>query len=134
MMIKTRRNFLAALGGAALILPTGKFPTPANVYDHLKSCWSWYEAKDILNAFPVQISDLASRKEGAFTVVSDSRRRDLLRLNPAASGIWKLCDGRNSVGHMVRRLTDEYDISPGACVNDVVLTLRTLRRMGFISC
>ncbi len=130
----SRRNFFTALLGTAAILPTSKLPTPGNVYDHLKSCWTWYETKEILNALPVRKVDIASRKEPSFTILSDLHRRDLIRLNPAAARIWDLCDGGNSVDHMVRRITSDYDVSPASCVNDVVLTLRTLKRKGLISC
>jgi hypothetical protein len=133
-MIKSKRNFLVALFGTAAIVPTFKLPTPANVYDHLKCCWTWYETKEILNARPVRRNDIASRKEASFTILSDLRRRDTIQLNQVAATIWDLCDGRNSVDRMVRRVTDDYDVSPGCCVNDVILTLRTLKRRGLISC
>ncbi len=130
----SRRNFFTALLGTAAILPTSKLPTPGNVYDHLKTCWTWYETKEILNALPVRRVDIASRKEPFFTILSDLHRRDLNQLSPTAARIWDLCDGGNSVEHMVRRITSDYDVSPASCVNDVVLTLRTLKRKGLISC
>ncbi len=130
----SRRNFFTALLGTAAILPTSKLPTPGNVYDHLKTCWTWYETKEILNALPVRRVDIASRKEPFFTILSDLHRRDLIQLSPTAARIWDLCDGGNSVEHMVRRITSDYDVSPASCVNDVVLTLRTLKRKGLISC
>ncbi len=132
--MKSRRNFFTALLGTAAILPTAKLPSPGNVYDHLKLCWTWYETKEILNAFPVRNSDISSRKDTFFTILSDLQRQDLIQLNPVAVGIWDLCDGRHSVDHMVRRLTDDYDVPPGVCINDVILTLRTLKRKGLISC
>jgi len=132
-MIKSKRNFLTALFGTAAIVPTFKFPTPANVYDHLKCCWSWYETKDILNAMPVRKSGIASRDEGSFTVLS-ADRRDLLQLNPVAARMWDLCDGKNGVDAMVRAMTEEYDVPPGICATDVVLALREFKRNGLISC
>jgi hypothetical protein len=133
-MIKSKRNFMAALLGTAVLLPTCKFPTPANVYDHLKGCWTWYETKEILNALPVRVNGVAARTEPPFTILSDSRRQDLIRLNPMAARVWDLCDGRNSVETMVRKLTGDYEVSPGACATDVVLTLTAFKRRGLISC
>jgi hypothetical protein len=133
-MITSRRNFFTALLGTVAILPTSKLPTPGNVYDHLRNCWTWYETKDILNALPVRKNDLSSRKEGVSTILSDLNCRDLIQLNPVAARIWDLCDGRNSVDHMVRRMTSDYDVSPVICVNDVILTLRTFRRKNLIAC
>ena len=133
-MIKSKRNFMAAVFGTAVLLPTFKFPTPANVYDHLKFCWNWYETKEILNATPVRKSGIASRKEASFTVLSDSRRQDLIRLNPPAARIWDLCDGRNGVDAMVRTMATDYDVSPGNCVTDIVLTLTAFKRRDLISC
>ena len=133
-MIKSKRNFLAAIFGTAVILPAFKFPTPENVYDRLKCCWTWYETKEILNAIPVRINGIATRDEASFTILSDARRRDLIRLNPVAARIWDLCNGRNGVDAMVRTMMDDYDVSPGACATDVILTLRTFKRKGLISC
>lgn len=133
-MITSRRNFIATFLGTAFILPTCKLPTSANVYDRLKSCWTWYETREILNALPVRKNDISSRKEDSFTILSDFRRQDLIQLNPVAARIWDLCDGGNSVDNMVRKMTGDYDVSPGACVNDVILTLRTFKRKGLISC
>jgi hypothetical protein len=132
-MIKSRRNCLAALLGTAVILPTAKLPTPATVYEHLKNCWTWYETKEILNALPVRNNGITSRTEAPFTILYDFRR-DLLRLNPVAASIWDLCDGRNGLDSMVQRVVGDYDVSPGACINDVIITLRTFKRKGLISC
>ncbi len=133
-MIKSKRNFLAALFGTAIMVPTFKFPTPANIYDHLKCCWTWYETKEILNARPIRKNGIGSREEASFTVLSDSRHQDLIQLNPVAVRIWELCDGRNGVEAMVRTMTEDYDVSPGTCANDVVLTLTAFKRKGMISC
>ena len=133
-MIKSKRNFMAAVFGTAVLLPTFKFPTPANVYDHLKFCWNWYETKEILNATPVRKNGIASREEASFTVLSDSRRQDLIRLNPAAARIWDLCDGRNGVDAMVRTMANDYDVSPATCASDIVLTLTAFKRRDLISC
>lgn len=133
-MIKSKRNFMAALFGTAVMAPTFKFSTPAHVYDHLKCCWTWYETKEILNAMPVRINGITAREGISFTVLSDSRRRDLIRLNPVAARIWDLCDGRNNVDVMVRTMTGDYDVSPGACFNDVLLALTEFKRKGLISC
>lgn len=133
-MIKSKRNFLAAIFGTAVILPAFKLPTSENFYDRLKCCWTWYETKEILNAIPVRINDIATRDEASFTILSDASRRDLIRLNPAAARIWDLCNGRNNIDAMVRTMTGDYDVSPGACATDVILTLRTFKRKGLISC
>ena len=133
-MLKSKRNFLAALLGTAAVVPTFRFPTPANLCDHLKCCWSWYETKEILNALPRRNSDTASRDEDSITVLCDSQHRDLIRLNRPAARIWAMCDGRNSVDAMVRTITEEYAVSPGVCATDVILTLREFKRKGLISC
>jgi len=133
-MIKSKRNFMAALFGTAVLLPTFKLPTPATVYDHLKCCWTWYEAKEILNGAPVRKSDIASRQEGDFTILTGPNDRDLIRLNPAAARIWTLCNGINGVEAMVRTITEDYIVTPRACATDVVLTLMALKRRNLISC
>jgi hypothetical protein len=133
-MMKSRRNFFAVLLGTAAVLPISTLPTPGNVYDHLKNCWTWYETKEILSALPVRKNDISSRKETSFTILSDLRRRDLIQLNPVAARIWDLCDGRHSIENIVRKITSDYDVPPNACVSDVILTLRTLQRKSLIAC
>lgn len=133
-MIKSKRNFIGALFGTAAIVPTLKFPTPANVYDHLKCCWSWYETKEILNAMPARRNGISSRSDVSRTILSDSLHGDVATLNPVAARIWELCDGGNSVDAMIRRLTAEYDVSPRVCATDVMLALTAFKRKGLISC
>lgn len=133
-MIKSKRNFLAALFGTAAIVPALKFPTPANVYDHLKCCWSWYETKEILNAMPARKSGISSRSDASCTILSDSFDRELISLNPAAARIWELCDGSHSVDAMVSRMTMEYEVSPRVCATDVMLALTAFKRKGLVSC
>ena len=133
-MIKSKRNFLAALTGTAVLVPTFKFPTPANLYDHLKCCWSWYETREILNGMPRRKTGMASRPEDSCTVLSDSQHRDLFRMNPLAGRIWEMCDGGNSIDAMVRTITEDYAVTPAVCATDIVLTLREFKRKGLISC
>ena len=132
-MKRARRNFLAVLGGVAAMLPMTKFPTPANVYEHLKGCWSLYETEDLLNATPVRKSGVSLREDEAGSVLSDAGR-DLVELNPVAARIWELCDGRNSPEGMARAISGDYDVSPGVCFNDVVIALRTFKRQGLVIC
>ena len=115
------------------MLPMTKFPTPANVYEHLKGCWSWYETEDLLNGTPVRKNGVLLHKGGSCSVLSDAGR-DVMRLNPMAARIWELCDGRNSPEGMVKALTGDYDVSPGVCFNDVVIALRTFKRQGLVIC
>lgn len=133
-MIRSKRNFLTALLGTAAILPTCEIPTPANVYDHLKCCWSWYETKEILNGMPVRRDDISSRNDRSHTILSDSSSRDLIRLNSVAARIWELCDGRNSAEDMVLAIMRHYSVAPGVCANDVLVTLAALKRKSLISC
>ncbi len=132
-MKRARRNFLAVLGGLAATLPMTEFPTPANVYEHLKSCWSWYETKDLLNATPVRKNGVFMHRGGSYSILSDSGR-DVVRLNAMAARIWDMCDGRNGVEEMVKAISKDYDVSPGVCFNDVLLALRDFKRRGLIVC
>ncbi len=133
-MIKSKRNFLGALLGTAALVPTLKFPAPANAYDSLKCCWCWYESRDILNGRPIRKKGIAANSEASFTVLSDSSGCELLRLNPTAARIWELCDGRNSLEDMVAAIVARYEVLPRTCATDVVTTLAVLRRNGLIAC
>ena len=132
-MKQARRNFLAVLGGVAVMLPTTKFPTPANVYEHLKGCWSWYETEGLLNGTPVRKSGVSLHKNSSGGVLDDAGR-NVMQLNPVAARIWDLCDGSNSPKGMAQAISGDYDISADVCFNDVVLALRTFKRQGVIIC
>lgn len=133
-MIKSRRNFIAALWGTAFMAPVLKLPTPSSAYWHLKGCGTRYEFKEILHARPARKCDIASRTEAPFVILMDRHHRDLIQLNPLAARIWELCDGRTGVDAIVQRITDDYDITSDGCVHDVVITLLTLKRRGLILC
>ncbi|MHB8830089.1 MAG: PqqD family protein [Syntrophales bacterium] len=130
-MKRARRNFLAIAGGVAVMLPTTKFPTPANVYEHLKGLWSWYETEDLLNGMPVRKSGVSLRKGATFSVLAASGK-ELMRLNPTAVRIWEMCDGKNSPAIMARIVSADRDVSLGACLKDVIMALRTFKRQDLI--
>ncbi len=132
-MKRARRNFLAVLGGVAAMLPMTKIPTPANVYEHLKGCWSSYETEDLLNGTPLRKNGVSLHKDGYCSVLSEAGR-DVMRLNPTAARIWELCDGRKNPGGIAKAISGDYDVSPGVCFNDVVIALRTFKRQGLIIC
>jgi hypothetical protein len=110
-----------------------KLPTPGNVYEHLKGCWSFYETEELLNGKPVRKADVQLRRGTTSSVLSDAGQ-DVMMLNGTAMAIWELCDGSNSPEAMVRVISDRYDVSPQACLNDVVITLRTFKRWGLVAC
>jgi hypothetical protein len=130
-MRRARRNFLAVLGGVAVTVPTAQLPTPANIYEHLRGCWSFYETGELLNGKPVRKDEVALYRNDSHAVLCEAGR-DVMRLNNTASRIWELCDGKNSPAEIAHVLSKEYDVSPSACFNDVVISLRTFRREGLI--
>jgi hypothetical protein len=132
-MKRGRRNFLAVLSGITVMLPVTSFPTAGNVYEHLKGCWSFYETEELLNGKPLRKEDVQFRRGTSSSVLSDAGQ-DVMMLNGTATAIWELCDGKNSPETMVRVISDRYDVSPGACRNDVIITLRTFKRRGLVAC
>ena len=132
-MITSRRNFIAALWGAAVMAPAARLGASANLYEDLKSRWAWSETGEIVRALPMRKNDVGSRQESSLTILSDSHQ-DLIQLNPVAARIWFLCDGRNSFDAMVQTLMRDYDTSFQACAHDLLFTMKTFKRKGLISC
>jgi hypothetical protein len=83
---------------------------------------------------PARRDGISSRRDVSRTILSDSLHGDVATLNPVAARIWELCDGRNSVDAMIRRMTAEYHVSPRVCATDVMLALTAFKRKGLISC
>jgi hypothetical protein len=132
-MKRGRRNFLAVLGGVTVMLPMTGFPTPKNVYEHVKGCWSFYETEELLHGKPLRKEDVQLRKGMSRSVLS-AAGQDVMMLNGTATAIWEMCDGKTSPETMVRVISDRYDVSAGACLNDVLITLRAFKRQGLVAC
>jgi len=132
-MKRARRNFLTVLGGVATMLPMTEFPTPGNVYEHLKSCWSFYETEELLNGKPLRKGNVQLRRGASESVLCEAGR-DVMMLNASAVRIWELCDGTNSPECMAETISGLYDVSPGVCLSDVMMALRTFRRRGLVAC
>lgn len=67
------------------------------------------------------------------TVVIRQEAAEALVLNEVAGRILELVDGRNTVGDVVDRLLEEYEVSPAALTEDVQTYLRELLEAGVVT-
>lgn len=67
------------------------------------------------------------------TVVIRQEAAEALVLNEVAGRILELVDGRNTVGDVVDRLLEEYEVSPASLTEDVHTYLRELLEAGVVT-
>ena len=75
--------------------------------------------------------DLVVRKVGDESVIVPVRSRvadldSVVALNPVASRVWELLDGRRSVDSIVDTVCDEYEVTPETARADVDELIRSL--------
>jgi Coenzyme PQQ synthesis protein D (PqqD) len=133
MVDTSRRNFMSVLLGTGIILPATGSVRSSGIFDYLRYNWKSMEVKEIMSASPVKNPAISLRKEDGYGILTDEGKNgDMLKLSPIAADIWNLCNGQNYVDHMVREITDRFDVEPGTARRDIILTLMALKRKGLI--
>jgi hypothetical protein len=56
----------------------------------------------------------------------------LHRLDPAATAVWELLDGRTPESELVRVLSERYGVDPAAMARDVATLVATLADRGLV--
>jgi hypothetical protein len=56
--------------------------------------------------------------------------QSIYTLTPVAAQIWEWLDGTHSVGQIIRRLTDEYDVTEHSAESDVLAFVSELEKIG----
>jgi hypothetical protein len=128
-MNTSRRNFMSAIFGTGIILPTTSSLFNFNVLDHLRFTWRSLETKEMLCALPMRNPNVTVRQEGNYEILTDtSNKADVLKINAMASDIWNLCDGKKTAGDIVRKIVNNFDVDPDQCMRDVIITLLAFKR------
>ncbi len=124
---------MTAMLGAGIILPGAPSLFKGNTLDQLRYAWRSMEAREIFHARPAKNPGIITRREGGFEILSDTNTNiDVAKLNEMAAGIWRLCDGNNNAGDIVRMISDKFDVDPHSCMKDVTITLLAFKRKGLV--
>ena len=65
---------------------------------------------------PLRKKSVLRRDMGEETVLYDEQTGAVHALNPTASLVWDLCDGKHSVGAMEESLRDRFNVGGGEAV------------------
>jgi PqqD family protein of HPr-rel-A system len=65
-------------------------------------------------------------------VMMDIRKGKYFSLNPVATRIWDLLDQPLTMEELCTRLTDEYDVEPGQCREEVREYLEEMSKLGLV--
>lgn len=76
-----------------------------------------------------KINAQASRVTQGEALVVLIESRQLHRLNPVATRVWELCDGRD-VASIIARIVDEFAVEPEVASQDVCEFLEQLLQLG----
>jgi len=130
----SRRNFMSALLAAGVVLPTSVSAMDDSILDRTRDAWMSMKMAEINSTRPLKDASISMRQDGAYMILVDgAESRGLMKLNSIAADIWQMCDGRNNVDDMVREITGRFDVEPGKCRKDVLLTLMAFKGTGLIS-
>lgn len=65
-------------------------------------------------------------------VMMDIKKGKYFSLNPVATRIWDLLEQPISIKELCTRLTDEYDVEPGQCREEVQEHLEEMAKLGLV--
>ncbi|MEM7585918.1 MAG: PqqD family peptide modification chaperone, partial [Acidobacteriota bacterium] len=82
---------------------------------------------------PVRRQGCRLEKAADSFALLDAEEREIARINETAAQIWRLCDGRVSVGELIRILSAIHFAAPRAVREDVHQVLRALEGHGLMS-
>ena len=66
------------------------------------------------------------------TLLMDMESERYLTLDPIASQIWNMLDGRQSVAHITATIVEEYDAAPSTVRRDIDALLTELFERGLV--
>jgi len=84
------------------------------------------------NLWPKRTKGILSKTLDGETVILKKDDWRCFLLNPTASFIWRLSNGKNSIKNLSRALSIEYDIKGSVAQKDISVLLSHLKRQGLI--
>ncbi|NNM83226.1 MAG: PqqD family protein [Burkholderiales bacterium] len=77
--------------------------------------------------------DLLGAAVGEEFLMMSIEKGSYFSLNSVGARIWELLENPLTVGELVIRLAEEYDVSPDTCRNEVETFLTALRERGMLN-
>ncbi len=94
--------------------------------------WQELENGDILFTYAIPLSRIFQALHRRFTKNNAEPPTKKLQLDAMGSCVWKLIDGKKSVGTLIRIFAEEYKISNQEAETAVTAFIKTLGQRGFI--
>lgn len=95
-------------------------------------CWEELENGNILFTYAIPLSRFFQALHRKFTKNSVESPTKRLELDEMGSFVWKLIDGKRSVGKIITSFAHEYKVSNQEAETAVTTFLKTLGQRGFI--
>lgn len=109
---------------------------PSCTYDPYTGTWGGAAAVPAAlpdeAAVPVRSRGLRWVSEGEMALLYSRARQALVALNRVAAEVWRLCDGRRSLGAIARRLARRYRAPAARVAGDVRTLVRDLAGLGLL--
>ncbi len=86
-----------------------------------------------MDRVPVPTAGLEMEIVEGEVLLYDPRQTRATYLNATAALVWGLCDGRRSVGEIIKLLAENYPDAPASLTDDVLVALRQLHESGLLA-
>jgi hypothetical protein len=94
--------------------------------------WQELENGDIQFTYAIPLSRMFQAIHRKFSKNSVETATKKLQLDAMGSFVWKLIDGKRSVGSIIKTFADEYKVSNQEAETAVTAFIKTLGQRGFI--
>lgn len=81
---------------------------------------------------PVPAKDVLSTDVSGMAVLMSMDSGKFIELNETGRAVWNLTDGDSSVGSIVDALSQQYEVAPETCLQEVVDLYRQLQEQGLV--
>jgi hypothetical protein len=82
--------------------------------------------------YPVRNPDIVDRKEEKEALLFNPADGNMVCINGTGIFVWDLADGGHSIGDMVKRVTEKYEVPSEEAEKDCLKYLKELEEAGFI--
>jgi hypothetical protein len=83
-------------------------------------------------SFPTRRSDLSARRAEGEILILDRVGGVIHQLNPTASKIWELCDGKTSVKEIVAQIVEVFAVDARTASHDIDQSIANFRSLNLL--
>lgn len=90
------------------------------------------EKYDMAKDYPVKNPDIVARIEKKEGLLFNPADGNTMCINGTGIFVWELCDGEHSCEHIVKEITERYEVSLEKAQKDASVYLEDMEKSGFV--